>query len=285
MCSLVKKILTVPLLVVSLLLIPVGDFQQIITMEPAATASGSDKNPQEAIDSLPPSPAEENKQSDQANNAGEQPLSPGTVEENGKIAYLTFDDGPSPQITPKILEVLKQHDLKATFFLIGEMAEQYPELVRQIQKEGHLICNHTYSHKYKAIYACPDSFMAEITKAEEVLETILEEELKTNILRFPGGSFGKKLLPFRERVIAEGYQNIDWNVLNGDAEALHVPVDKLISRLKETLKNRDNAVILMHDSNTKKTTAEALPEIIDYLQTEGYSFKTLENYDFQNTKI
>lgn len=281
MCNLFKKILAVPLIVVILLLIPVGGFRQIITMEPTATASGSEKNPQEAINS----PEEGNKQSDQASNSEEQQLSPNTAEENRKTAYLTFDDGPSPLVTPKILEVLRQYDLRATFFMIGEMAEQNPELVRQIQKEGHLICNHTYSHSYKSIYASPDNFMADVTKAEEVLKTILGEEFETNILRFPGGSFGKKRFSFRERVKAEGYLNIDWNVLNGDAEARHVPANTLINRIKETLKNKDNAVILMHDSNTKNTTAEALPEIIDYLQAEGYCFKTLENYEIQNTEV
>jgi peptidoglycan/xylan/chitin deacetylase (PgdA/CDA1 family) len=279
MANLYKRFLSV--LVLVLLLIPVGGFQQIATMESTAIASGSEGNPKEAIQPV----EEEDNQSGSNKNTEEREVCPDTDTQNGKTAYLTFDDGPSSLVTPKILEVLRRYDLKATFFVIGEMAEQNPELVRQIHKEGHFIGNHTYSHNYKHIYSNPDNFMAEVTKGEEVLKNILGEDFKTNILRFPGGSFGKKRLPFRERVREKGYLNIDWNVLNGDAEALHVPANVLINRIKETLKNKDNAVILMHDSSTKDTTAEALPEIIDYLQSEGYSFKTLESYALPNSEV
>lgn len=309
MANLYKRIFSVPVIVLTLLLIPVGGFQQIITMKSTAAAFGSEgtpavsnetsSNPEEAIwqeaiehfgekdkplgsDKIT---KEEDKQLNNDKIIKEQKLYPDTDSSNEKTAYLTFDDGPSPLVTPKILAVLRQYDLKATFFVIGNMAEQNPELVRQIQKEGHLICNHTYSHKYKLLYSSPDHFMAEVTKCEEVLKTILGEGFKTKILRFPGGSFGKKQLPFRERVKEEGYLNVDWNVLNGDAEALHIPADVLLNRIKETLKNKDNAVVLMHDSNTKDTTAEALPAIINYLQSEGYSFKTLENYALQSSEV
>lgn len=298
MVNLYKRILSVPVIVLTLLLVPVGGFQQIIPMESTAAASGSEGNPaviisngtssnlEEAIQKEAIQPVEEKDNQLGSNKITEgQKLYPDTDSPNGKTAYLTFDDGPSPLVTPKILEVLRQYDIKATFFVIGNMAEQNPELVRQIQQEGHLICNHTYSHKYKLLYSSPDHFMAEVTKCEEVLKTILGEGFKTNILRFPGGSFGKKQLPFRERVKEEGYLNVDWNVLNGDAEALHIPTDVLLNRIKETLKNKDNAVVLMHDSNTKDTTAEALPEIINYLQSEGYSFKTLENYALQSSEV
>jgi peptidoglycan/xylan/chitin deacetylase (PgdA/CDA1 family) len=214
-----------------------------------------------------------------------QQLHPGTDIQNRKTAYLTFDDGPSPLVTPRILEVLREYNIKATFFVIGEMAEQNPELVLQLQEEGHLICNHTYSHNYKLIYSSPDNFMADVTKWEQVLKSILGEGFETNILRFPGGSFGKKRQPFRDRVKEEGYINIDWNALNGDAEALHIPADVLIDRIKESTESKDNAVVLMHDSNTKDTTVEALPEIINYLKSEGYSFETLESYELRSSEV
>lgn len=271
MANLYKRILFV--IVLALMLVPVVGFQQI-PMESTAAAPGGEGDPAVIIRDGTSSNPEKATQSVEKEDI-----------QNGKTAYLTFDDGPSPLVTPKILEVLRQNDIKATFFVIGKMAEQNPELVRQIQREGHFICNHTYSHHYKLIYSSPDNFMADVTKGEEVLKTILGEDFETNILRFPGGSFGKKRLPFRERVKEEGYINVDWNALNGDAEALHIPAEVLIDRIKKTTENKDNTVVLMHDSNTKDTTAEALPRIISYLKSEGYSFKTLESYELQSSEV
>lgn len=280
---------------IGLLLIPVLGFQQTSSEEftvaaaaaenedsPAAIVNdGTSPNQEEAAE-----PSEEEEQQLSREKASEeQEPQPDTSVQSGKTAYLTFDDGPSPLITPEILEILKENDIKATFFVIGKMAEKNPELIRQIQEEGHLICNHTYSHNYKLIYSNPDNFMADVNKWETVLKSILGEAFETNILRFPAGSFGKKRQPFRERAAAEGYTSVDWNVLNGDAEALHVPADALVSRIKETIKNKDNAIVLMHDSNTKDTTAEALPEIIDYLKSEGYTFETLEGYDPESSEV
>lgn len=291
MVNLSKRILL--LIAIALMLVPVVGFRQIISIESTAAAPGSSDNPAVTIiDGTSPNPEEDTQPVEEEDNqlsrnkiTEEQKLHPGTDIQKVKTAYLTFDDGPSPLVTPKILEILRQYDIKATFFVIGKMAEQNPELVHQIQEEGHLICNHTYSHNYKLIYSSPDNFMADVKKWEEVLKAILGEDFETNILRFPAGSFGKKLLPFRERVKEEGYISVDWNALNGDAEALHIPSDVLINRIKETTENKDNAVVLMHDSNTKDTTVEALPEIINYLMSEGYSFKTLESYKLQSSEV
>ncbi len=291
MSNLFKRILSI--IVLALMLVPVVGFQQIIPTESTAAAPGSEDDPaviiSDGTSSNPEEAAqpveEEDNQLSKNKIMEDRKLHPGTDVQKVKTAYLTFDDGPSPLITPKILEVLREYDIKATFFVIGKMAEQNPELVHQIQEEGHFICNHTYSHNYKLIYSSPDNFMADVKKWEEVLKTILGEDFETNILRFPAGSFGKKRLPFRERVKEEGYISVDWNALNGDAEALHVPADVLINRIKETTENRDNAVVLMHDSNTKDTTAEALPEIIDYLKSKGYSFETLESYESESSEV
>lgn len=197
-----------------------------------------------------------------------------------KIAYLTFDDGPSSNITPKILDILDRYQIKATFFVIGKMAETHPHILRRMQAEGHFVSNHSYSHDYKKIYASPAAFIEDIKKCDEVLASILGESYTSKIIRFPAGSFGKKKQLIREAVKDSGYEYLDWNALNGDAEALHVSTEKLMDRIVETTRSRDQAVILMHDSNTKHTTVEALPAILDYLQSQGYVFKTLENYTF-----
>ncbi len=210
----------------------------------------------------------------------EEPKAPIVVDKNQKVAYLTFDDGPSPRVTPRILDTLKEYNIQATFFVIGNLAEAQPELLRRIQEEGHLICNHTYTHDYEKVYADPQSFLDELRQADETLSSILVDGYQSNIIRFPGGSFGESRKPFREAATAAGYNIIDWNVVNGDAEAQKVSPQRLLQRVKETLQNKKQAVILMHDANAKKTTADALPAIIEYLQDQGYVFKTLSHYNF-----
>lgn len=191
-----------------------------------------------------------------------------------KEAFLTFDDGPTTNITPKILKILDDYNIKATFFVVGQNAENYPELVREERDKGHSIANHTYSHDYKYIYASTSNFIKDIEKNNQVLTSILGE-YNSKIIRFPGGSFGSKRAPYREAVKKAGYTYVDWNALNGDAEKLNVPADKLLENIKSTVGNQNHLVILMHDSSTKATTVEALPKIIDYLKSKGYEFKAM----------
>lgn len=203
----------------------------------------------------------------------------GTTSDNrvtSKIAYLTFDDGPSPKVTPQVLDILKKYNVKATFFVIGDLAEQHPELVKRAEEEGHLICNHTYSHNYKYIYASTDNFIKDLRKGDEVLKSILGNKYISNIIRFPGGSYGAKRDSFKKAVKDEGYEYIDWDALSGDAEGSHVPADKLVNRVKSTVSGKHKVVILNHDANAKQTTADALPQMIEYLRAQGYVFKTLE---------
>ncbi|MGO1469608.1 MAG: polysaccharide deacetylase family protein [Tissierella sp.] len=194
---------------------------------------------------------------------------------SGKVAYLTFDDGPSKTVTPKILNILNDYNIKATFFILGNMAEDSPELIKKIKANGHSIGNHTYSHKYDYIYASLNNFLGEINQTENILKNILGNDFKTNLLRMPGGSFGSDRAPYKQAAIDRGYRVVDWDALNGDAEGKHVPVNQLISRLKETVKGQKEVVVLMHDAYGKETTTQALPSIIKYLKNQGYSFKPL----------
>ena len=195
---------------------------------------------------------------------------------NGKIAYLTFDDGPSLVSTPKILDILEEYDIKATFFVIGYMAEKHPEILRMVHEKGHTIGNHSYSHNYGYIYRNVTNFMDDINKTNVVLKDILGDEFSTNIIRFPGGSFGKD--NFIKRVQKEGLHYFDWNSLNGDAEGVKFSKQRLVNRFKETAKNKKKLIVLMHDTDAKSTTVEALPEIIEYLLENGYVFDVLDNY-------
>lgn len=191
-----------------------------------------------------------------------------------KTVYLTFDDGPSPEVTPAILDVLKKNGINGSFFVIGNLAEKRSDLVKRTAEEGNKVYNHTYSHVYKNIYQSPQTFVDEVNKCNEVLKNILGPDYKSRIIRFPGGSFGAKLAPYRDAISKAGYYYIDWNSLNGDSEGKIQSPERLVQRLQETAKG-EHLVILMHDATNKENTAKALQKIIDYLKSQGYTFKTL----------
>ncbi|WP_298844664.1 polysaccharide deacetylase family protein [Clostridium sp.] len=193
-----------------------------------------------------------------------------------KIAYLTFDDGPSANITPDILKTLDNYNIKATFFIVGSMAIKYPDLVKKEAADRQSIGNHTYSHNYKYIYSNTNTFISDVIKCDTVLKSILGSNFNSKLVRFPGGSFGKKLESFRVALKSDGYNNIDWNDLTGDAEGQNIPVDKLLNNLKKYTKGKEHVVILMHDASTKATTVQALPQVIKYLKAQKYSFNTLD---------
>lgn len=197
--------------------------------------------------------------------------------ENGKkIAYLTFDDGPSKTNTPKILSILKEHKINATFFVIGNLAKENPNLIKTEYLDGNSIGNHTYSHIYNHVYSSTKAFEEEVNETESLLKSILGNSYKTKLVRFPGGSFGLKLKPFKDAILKDGYNYVDWNALDGDAEGTDIPASKLFIRLKQTVGNQQHVVILMHDTSAKYATVQILPQIIDYLIIRGYSFSTLK---------
>lgn len=194
--------------------------------------------------------------------------------ENKKIAYLTFDDGPSKTVTPQILDILDKYDIKATFFVVGKFAEKNPDILKRIYEEGHVIGNHSYSHNYNYIYKSVSNFVKELDTTKEVFKSILGEEFETDLMRFPGGSFGDWKSSYREQVLALGYRYIDWNSLNGDAEGHNISKEKLVERFKSTYHGQKELIVLMHDTDAKVTTSEALSAIIEFLIDEGYEFAT-----------
>ena len=195
---------------------------------------------------------------------------------NAKFAYLTFDDGPSENVTNQILDILNEYDIKATFFVVGKMVETNPEVLKRVYDEGHIIGNHSYSHVYKYLYKNSKTFMEDIEKADRALKDVLGEDFETKLLRLPGGSFGKKKLPMVRAAEKVDYTVYDWNAVNGDAEGKGLKNSYLINRLKQTTKNKKHAIILMHDMNSKQGTVETLKEGIDYLISQGFHFRVLE---------
>ena len=195
-----------------------------------------------------------------------------------KNIYLTFDDGPSPNITPQVLEVLEEYNVPATFFVLGSRVELYPDLVRQEYNAGHYIANHGYSHTYSSIYSSVQSVIDEYNAAEKAVQDALGiPEYHTLLFRFPGGSSGGPYNDLKQQAKSTlenmGIASTNWNCLNGDAEGGSRTKEQLINRLYETAEGWDSLVVLMHDANDKQTTVDALPEIIEHYLAEGYTFK------------
>ena len=194
-----------------------------------------------------------------------------------KVAYLTFDDGPSNN-THQILDILKQNNIKATFFVLGSQVEIFPETTNRIYNEGHYIANHGYSHKYSSIYQSPEQVLNEYNQCNEIVaKTINVPEYNSHLFRFPGGSVGGKYADLKKQAITLLDQNnilhIDWNSLTGDSEKANPTEEYLMDNLQKTTEGKNNLVVLMHDAQAKHITVETLPKVIEYLQQQGYTFK------------
>jgi len=209
-----------------------------------------------------------------------------TTEDNNKTVYLTFDDGPSIN-TAKILDILKEYNIKATFFVIGTSNEYSKSLYNRIVDEGHSIGNHTYSHKYQTIYATEQNFMQDFKKLEDYIYDITG--VKMDIMRFPGGSNTRMPQKYSDdkfmrrittKILYDGYQYFDWNVDSLDAKVVTQSKNVIINSVLDGVRNNDPAIVLFHDTLAKTTTVEALPIIIEELLKENYSFETLNKDSF-----
>lgn len=194
-----------------------------------------------------------------------------------KQVYLTFDDGPSKDITPQILDVLKANDVKATFFVLGARVELYPDILKREYEEGHYIANHGYSHQYSKVYESKDTTFQEYVECENAIRNALGiPDYNTYLFRFPGGSNGGRYSAVkseaRELFDSYGVAYTNWNCLTGDAENKKTK-EACIQEMLNTKGNQNSIILLMHDANDKQQTLDALPEIIQYFRNEGYTFK------------
>lgn len=190
-----------------------------------------------------------------------------------KIVYLTIDDGPSAY-TNSFLNVLEKYDVFATFFLIGNTSKQYSNIYEKISKNGHTIGNHTYTHRIvNGVYRSSNIFIEDMLKQEEFI--FEKTGLKTDILRFPGGSktAGSRKKPIVEKLKELNYGYIDWNVAAGDANGVDISKEGIYRYVINGTKRRDIAVVLMHDFN--KNSLYALPSIIEELKKSDYIFLPL----------
>ena len=195
-----------------------------------------------------------------------------------KVAYLTFDDGPSATVTPVILDILNANNIKATFFTLGSQVKAYPDMVKREYEEGHYIANHGYSHVYKQIYESPQKVLEEYQETESLIQNAIGElEYHSHLIRFPGGSTGNKYEGTIKEAIALLEQNeiayVDWNCLTGDSVGNN-DKEALMQELINTSTGKNSIVILMHDAANKVLTSEMLQDAINYLRGQGYIFKS-----------
>jgi len=184
-----------------------------------------------------------------------------------KVVALTFDDGPHPVTTALLLDTLKRHGVKATFFVVGEKAQEYPELTRRIAAAGYQVACHTYSHD-NLTRMSHHEVENEITYWQNDVDRIIGRQAR--YLRPPGGDYNRDTIAIlRER----GYVLSLWSVNPGDWQMPPAPV--IVRWVMK--KVHPGAIVLMHDDGL--TTVRALPKIIESLRKEGYKFVTLEEMD------
>ena len=179
----------------------------------------------------------------------------------GREVYLTFDDGPCPETTPTILDILRQHNVKATFFCVGDNIVKHPELFAQIKAEGHQVGNHTMHHS-KGFYTNTNDYLNEIDECATLVGN--------NLFRPPHG-----LITPRQNAMLKnkGYKIIQWDVITYDWDSDHTP-EKILNTIKQYTRN--GSIIVMHDSEkAAPRVLEVLEDIIIWLKQEGYKLTTL----------
>lgn len=198
------------------------------------------------------------------------------LDEEKKIIYLTFDDGPSPR-TSEILDVLKEYNIPATFFVVCSEKDSDRDLIVRAAAEGHTIGVHSASHAYNKIYKSVDSFLADFEICFNYIYKITDTA--PTIFRFPGGSvnsYNKAIrTPLTQEMKRRGFTYFDWNVSAGDAEK-GSSVDRIVQNILNGCKKHKESVVLLHDSGGKKDTVTALKQVLPQLIKEGYSFKNLD---------
>ena len=191
------------------------------------------------------------------------------------IVYLTFDDGPIPEVTPKVLAILERYGVKATFFMVGENIDKHPEVFEQVVRSGHSIGNHTYNH-LKGWKTNFQTYMANVQLWEEVANSqqliAKGQQLIANshLMRPP---YGKATLRQRIALHRQGYRLIYWDILTRDYESTRTP-EAMLAQIKREV--RPGSIINFHDSlKSNERMLAVLPQAIEWLQKQGYELKAL----------
>ena len=193
-----------------------------------------------------------------------------------KTVYLTFDDGPSEN-TAKILDILEQENIKATFFVIGKTDERSISLMREIVRRGHTLGMHTFSHKYSYIYSSVENYLKDMYNIFSLIKK--STGITPEVFRFPGGSLNNQNMQLYREIMAEmlrrGFVPFDWDLSTGDAEGKKLTAEMMSENIRQQSHRTTRPVILMHDSKNNFATAQAVKLIIDYFKEQGYKFDKL----------
>ncbi len=193
----------------------------------------------------------------------------GLGEGDERVVYLTFDAGYENGNVARILDTMKEKDVKGAFFILGNMTARFPELVMRMKDEGHTVCNHTYSHNDMSAVQSEEEFSAELTKMADAYRELTGCEM-AKYYRPPQGRFSERSLRFAQNL---GYKTIFWSFAYADWDNDKQPsCDFAMKKITDNIHN--GAVILLHP--TSKTNADILGGLIDKLRAEGYRFGTLD---------
>lgn len=196
-----------------------------------------------------------------------------------KVAYLTFDDGPSKN-TEEILNILDTYKVKATFFVTG-LNKEYYDMIKKEKDAGHIIGIHTFSHDYESIYSSEEAYFDDIDMIQDII--VKQTGQLSMILRFPGGSSNTVsknysagiMKVLTDAVTEKGYLYFDWNASNGDGNS-NMSTASLINTALKEIRGKNEVMILMHDGTGNKNTVEALPIILKSMISQGYEFQVID---------
>lgn len=200
-----------------------------------------------------------------------------------KRVYLTFDDGPSCH-TERILNILNEYGVKATFFVNGKEADSLKPLYKRIVDEGHQIGMHSYTHVYHDIYANTDAFTYDLDRIQAYIYE--QSGVLPTIYRFPGGTSNTvsrvSMSEFAEILDQRGIRYYDWNVLSGDASSANgISSSAIVNNVIGGALNQEDAIVLLHDLPEKKSSVEALPVILDYFKGMGVEILPIDENTIQ----
>ena len=196
-----------------------------------------------------------------------QALYPYAVFRTGKAVYLTFDDGPIPEVTPQVLEILERYRVKATFFMVGENIDKHPEVFRMVLKGGHAVGNHTYNH-LKGWSTSFRDYMDNVAKWENTFNRQPIVNRQSSNHQFFRPPYGKATWRQRRALVQRGYRLIYWDVLTRDYDASVSAADIMATIRRDTC---PGSIINFHDSlKSAERTLAVLPQAIEWLQAQGY---------------
>ena len=194
-------------------------------------------------------------------------------EGQGKVIYLTFDDGPNPEITAWVMDELKKHQIKATFFCVGDNLKKFPEVAKKLLTEGHQIGNHTMHHikgwKHKNVDYLKDIEDCD-TEIRKIYEQMNDEKAQPRLFRPPYG----QIKPSQIKLLREkGYEIIQWSDLSCDYDK-HLNCEKSLSALVKNAK--PGSIVVFHDSEkAENQLKQILPSYLEAMLAEGFTFETL----------